>query len=371
MPTGEIFYEKASGYDSKEPDAQPLKQDAIMWIASCTKLLASICALQCVERGQITLDEPVSTYLPELKAPEIVRKDATAPNGFTLTPAKNAVTLRQLLTHTSGVPYEWGAPGLVEWRKVQPPVPDELKGKTSTTFGIPLLFEPGEGWTYGGGLDWAGELAGRLNKMDFGEYMEQHIFKPLGMDSSTFRLADRPDLKARLMRAGKRTPEGKLVPNEGLLFPEKVVDCSGGGGLYSCATDYIKVLADLVKDEPTILKRETVVTMLAAPQITNEKALSGLVMGRVIAAANAAPADAGLNYGLGGSVLTKDSEILPKGTLSWGGLPNLKWFLHPELQVAAFYATQVMPHGDQKNNWLSGEFFKEVIKMHAAQSKTA
>jgi len=180
-------------------------------------------------------------------------------------------------------------------------------------------------------------------------------------------LQDRPDLKARLMKAGRREPDGKLVPFEGMIFPEKAVDYSGGGGLWSCATDYIKVLADLVKDEPTLLKRDTVLNMLSKPQINNDKALGGLVLGRAVAAANAAPADAGMNYGLGGSVLTKDSDILPDGTLSWGGLPNLKWFLHPEKQVAAFYATQVMPFGDLKNNWLSGEYFKEVLKIHEAK----
>jgi CubicO group peptidase (beta-lactamase class C family) len=340
-----------------------------MWIASCTKLLSAVCALQCVERGQVTLDEPVSKYLPELKAPEIVRKDDSAPGGFTLTPAKNFITLRQLMTHTSGVPYEWGLPGLTEWRKAQPPVPEEKKGYISTIFSIPLLFEPGEGWTYGGGLDWAGELAARLNNTNLGDYMEEHIFKPLGMKDTTFMLDKRPDLKARLMHAGQRTPEGKLVPFKGMVYQEKVVDYSGGGGLWSCATDYIKVLADLIKDEPTLLKRETVVNLLSAPQIKNDQALRSLVLNRAVASANAAPADAGMNYGLGGSVLTKPSDILPEGTLSWGGLPNLKWFLHPQLQVAAFYATQIMPYGDLKSNWLSGEFFKEVIKMHEAAQK--
>jgi CubicO group peptidase (beta-lactamase class C family) len=338
-----------------------------MWIASCTKLLAAVCALQCVERGQFTLDEPVSTVLPELANPQIVRKDESAPDGYTLTPAKNPITLRLLLTHTSGVAYEWGDPGLAAWRAKQPPVPLEKRGYTTTTFGIPLLFEPGEGWVYGGGLDWAGELVGRLNGTNLGGYMEEHIFKPLGMKSTTFKLDQRPDLKERLMRAGKREADGKLTAFEGMVFPEKVVDYSGGGGLWSCATDYIKVLADLIKDEPTLLKRETVLNLLAKPQIENEKALAGLVVGRAIAAANASPAQAGMNYGLGGMVLTKDSETLPNGTLSWGGLPNLKWFLHPELGVAAIYATQVMPHGDIKQNWLSTEYFKEVLKLNAAK----
>jgi CubicO group peptidase (beta-lactamase class C family) len=197
--------------------------------------------------------------------------------------------------------------------------------------------------------------------------MEEHIFKPLGMNSTTFELDKRPDLKERLVRAGQRGKDGKLGPMEGMVFPEKVVDHSGGGGLWSCVPDYIKVLGDLIKDEPTLLKRDTVVNMLAKPQLTNSKALGALAMGRTITAANAAsPSEAAVNYGLGGMALLKSSEILPAGTLSWGGLPNLKWFIHPELGVAAMYATQVMPYGDAKNNWLSGEFFKEVIRMSKA-----
>jgi CubicO group peptidase (beta-lactamase class C family) len=346
-----------------EPDAEAITDGGIMWIASCTKLLASICALQCVERGQITLDEPVGKILPELAAPQIVKLDAEAEGGFTLTPAKNPVTLRILLTHTSGNSYEWGDPRLGAWRKAQPPVPKEKAGKTSTVYNTPLLFEPGEGWVYGGSLDWAGEIAARLNNTSLGDYMEEHIFKPLGMKDTTFHIDQRPDLLARIVKAGLRNKDGSLTPHKGPVFAQTVVDESGGGGLWSCASDYIKVLADLIKDEPTILKRETVTGMLAAPQLKPGPALQTLGYSRGATGANAAAADSGMNYGCGGMVLTKDSEILPKGTLSWGGLPNLKWFLHPDYQIAAFYATQVMPHGDIKNTGLSSEYFKEVIKM--------
>jgi CubicO group peptidase (beta-lactamase class C family) len=214
-----------------------------------------------------------------------------------------------------------------------------------------------------GGLDWAGILVARLNNTTLEGYFEEHIFGPLGIKDTVFHLDKRPDLKERLVGAGQRTPEGGLKPYPGLVFSEKVQDHSGGGGLWSCAPDYIKVLADLIKDEPTLLKRETVVEFLSKPQIEAESALGGLVAGRSATAANASPAAAGLNYGLGGMVLTKGSPFLPEGTLSWGGLPNLKWFIHPQLQIAALYFTQVMPAGDVKNTLLSGQFFKEVIRL--------
>jgi CubicO group peptidase (beta-lactamase class C family) len=361
---GDIFYETASGFQSKEPDAGPIRKDGIMWIASCTKLLASVCALQCVERGEITLDEDVARIVPELAHPKVVSLDAAEKDGFKLTPADKPITLRMLLTHSSGLPYEWGAPELIAWRKVQPPVPAERKGKTVETYGLPLMFQPGEGWVYGGGLDWAGEIVARLHGTTLGGYMQEHIFGPLGMDGTTFELDKRPDLKARVVRAGQRGKDGKLGAMAGDIFPGTVADHSGGGGLWSCVPDYIKVLGDLIKDEPTLLKRETVVDMLAKPQFGDGGALRMLAAGRAITAANAAPSESGVNYGLGGMALVKDSPQLPAGTLTWGGLPNLKWFIHPQLGVAAMYATQVMPFGDAKNTWLAGEFFKEVIKMH-------
>jgi len=361
---GEIFYDKAAGWDSRLPDANPLKKDAIMWIASCTKLLTSVSALRCVERGQITLDEPVGRILPELANPNVIHFDSSAPNGFTLTPATKPITLRMLLTHTSGCTYEFMMPQMALWRKLQPPIPAEKAGLLRVLYDMPLLFEPGEGWGYGVSTDWAGEIVGRLNNTNLGDYFEEHIFKPLGMKSTTFNLDQRPDLKERMMKAGKREKDGSLIPFEGLVYPETVRDYSGGGGLWSCATDYIKVLADLIKDEPTLLKKETVDGMLTKVQIENEKALSDLISGRGAVAANAAPTEAGMNYGLGGLVLTKDSDVLPEGTLSWGGLPCLKWFLNTKLGVAALYATQVMPHGDAKNNSLSSEYFKEVLRLH-------
>jgi len=339
-----------------------------MWIASCTKLLASICALQCVERGQITLDEDVSRILPEFSNPQIVSLDEGSKGGYKLTPAKNKVTLRHLLTHTSGNAYEWGDPRLAAWRADHPRGDGPETKLIRNVYNTPLLFEPGEGWVYGGSVDWAGEIAGRLNNTNLKDYMEEHIFQPLGIKDTTFDLSTRPDLKARLMWAEKRDVDGGLTTMDTMVFPEKADDYSGGGGLYSCGTDYIKVLADLLKDEPKILKRETVLNLLTQPQIEKDSALAGLVQNRGATSANAAPAAAGINYGLGGMVLTADSPLLPKGTLSWGGLPNLKWFLNVELGIAGYYGTQVMPHGDSKATWLSGEFFKEVMRLHSQES---
>jgi CubicO group peptidase (beta-lactamase class C family) len=369
---GEVFYLRAVGDAGVAPDARPITTDDSFWIASCTKLLASICALQQVEKGLVDLDEDISRILPELKDPQIITADTTHEDGYALTPAKNKITLRQLLTHTSGVGYGFMSPLLTSWRNKVGPSQEELSGLVAKTYDAPLLFEPGQGWAYGGGIDWAGIMVERLNNgQSLGSYMDEHIWTPFGMKHTTFHLDQHDEVRARLVPAALRDAEGKLIPNPGPTFTETVTEHSGGGGLWATVPDYVKVLADLISPEPKLLKIETINTILAAPQIPiDSPALLPLIGSRGGAlAANAAATEAPVNYGCGGLVLTKDSEILPKGTLSWGGLPNLKWFVNRENGIAAMYASQVFPPGDKKSVDLSNEFFKEVMRLNAERKK--
>lgn len=213
----------------------------------------------------------------------------------------------------------------------------------------------------------------RLNHgQTLGSYMNEHIFTPFGMKHTTFHLDQHDEVRTRRVPAALRNAEGKLVPNTAPAYPEIVTEHSGGGGLWGTVPDYVKVLADIISPEPKLLKIETINTLLAAPQIPQDSpALQSLVSSRGDGAltANAAATDATFNYGCGGMVLTKDSDVLPKGTLSWGGLPNLKWFLNREYGVAAIYASQVYPPSDKKSVELSNEFFKEVMRLNAERRK--
>ncbi|KAK3066060.1 hypothetical protein LTS18_002071, partial [Coniosporium uncinatum] len=191
------IYNKTFGYHSIAPDAPAIDPNGTLWIASCTKLLSSICALQCVERGLIKLDEPVQRVLPELASPQIASLDTSGEipgetGKVILTPAKKPITLRHLITHTSGIAYEWMNETLKAWREDwKRNGGDEagLRKSTAKLYSIPLIHEPGEGWAYGGGLDWAGVLVSRLsNDVTLEQYMQEHIFKPLGMESTTFHI---------------------------------------------------------------------------------------------------------------------------------------------------------------------------------------
>jgi CubicO group peptidase (beta-lactamase class C family) len=322
-----------------------------------------------VEQGKVDLDEDIARIIPEMKDFQILVEDKNETIGYTLKPRKNTITLRQLLSHTSGVGYEFMSPLIQAWRAQNGPSYEQLAGKVLEPYSTPLLFEPGEGWIYGAGIDFAGIMVERLNNgQRLGDYMEEHIFKPLGLKSTTFAIDQRPDIKARVMPCSRREADGTFVHSESNGWPEKMLEDCGGGGLWSSATDYIKVLADLIAPQPTLLKVDTINNSLAAPQMgpahAGRKDLAG-ARGGAVAANAAAVSDAPpLNYGCGGMVITGDTDILPAGSLSWGGLPNLKWFINRELGVGAIYATQILPHGDAKSIELSNEFFREVLRLH-------
>ena len=222
---------------------------------------------------------------------------------------------------------------------------------------------------YGTGIDWAGVMVERLNPgYSLGSYMDEKMFKPFGMNSTTFHIDQREDIMSRLVPTAMRESDGTLSEKKDPVFRFATKEESGGGGLWSSVPDFMKILADLISPQPTLLKPTTVETFLAAPQIPREsKALKPLIASRGGAvSANAAAMDDAppMNYGCGGMVTTRDSEVLPAGTLTWGGLPNLKWFLNREHGIAAMYATQIMPAGDAKSNELSSAFFKEVFRLH-------
>lgn len=151
------------------PNAEPISPDATFWMASCTKLLGTIAALQCVERGQISLDEPVRTILPELKEPERFLSPAGNGDGaspdLTTVKTSNEITLRQLLCHTSGISYDIFTPILMAWRASRKEGPQSLGGSVADAHSCPLVFEPGEGWAYSGGIDVSHQ------KLPFHEYL--------------------------------------------------------------------------------------------------------------------------------------------------------------------------------------------------------
>jgi CubicO group peptidase (beta-lactamase class C family) len=340
--------------------------DAVFWIASCTKLITSIAALQQVEQGKVSLDEDITRLVPEIGTLPIMVEDDSSSKGYMLKGRKNTITLRQLLSHSSGMGYQFMNSLITKWQEMEGPSRDAMARSMLLRYSNPLLFEPGTSWMYGAGVDWAGIVVERLSGLSLGDYFERHIFDPLGIVSTTFHIDRNPKLLMRLMPASRRGDDGRLSSSETNGYPLEMNEHSGGGGLWSSVSDFVKVLADLIAPSPKLLKVETIDGVLAAPQL-GDSAVKSLMEMRGGAVASNAAAVGGvppISYGCGGMICVGDTDILPKGSLTWGGMPNLKWFLHRGLGVAAMYSTQVLPQGDAKNIELSSQFFKEVLRIH-------
>ncbi|KAL5331431.1 hypothetical protein ACEPPN_000961 [Leptodophora sp. 'Broadleaf-Isolate-01'] len=361
---GDKFYSKASGYDSVAADASEIKQDGVFWIASCTKLIGTIAALQCVERGQVSLDEPVERILPELAKLNIIKPSevATAPASqkFILEPSTKKITLRQLLSHTSGLSLDVNYSLIQSWRSSRQENVLALSGKLMDAYLVPLLFEPGDGWAYSGGIDLACEAVARLNKVPLEEYLQEHVFGPLGMSSTTFRLERHPELANRRVKTTKRTEAG-ILEEATCLWPEHAPEDCAGAGLYSTSDDYAKVLSELIRDKPTVLKPETI-SLMFAPQLERGSQAMRDLHNYPMAHAITGTKDANnaINFGLGGLYIEEDVGNHKKDSLIWGGLPNLFWFANRARGTGAFYASQVLPPGDPKSIQLSQEFIKYI-----------
>ncbi|KAF2101039.1 beta-lactamase/transpeptidase-like protein [Rhizodiscina lignyota] len=358
--SGKQIYSECIGHQNLKDDAPDITPDNVFSIASCTKLITSICALQCIERGLTTLDEPVSKYLPELDQLDIIGGTASA---LTFSKPSKKVTLRQLLTHSSGLGYDALHPLIIAWRESRGEKINELLNKLPIPEGAnnPLVYEPGQGWEYGVSLDWAGLLIARLNKTTLEEYMKENIFKPLGMTSTSFYLESNPDMKKRWVSVCNRTPDGRLAELPGTIYPTPPVVEFGGHGLYSTPADFIKVLADIISDSPKLLKLETIENLMYKPQFPgNSASLKGLEDGRAIVSGMTAKLSASaINHGLGGLLCMNDDNM--KNTLTWGGLANWVWFTNRERGFAALYSSHMLPPAEPDSSKLEGAFIDEMF----------
>ncbi|KAH7122517.1 beta-lactamase/transpeptidase-like protein [Dendryphion nanum] len=369
---GSFTYSKSFGTDAAQ---NPLTNDSIMWIASCTKLLTAVSALQLVERGLISLDDPVYSHIPELKDFKIITgfDDQGAP---ITVPHKNPITLRNLLSHSSGIAYDAMYPLLGAWLKSQGKE-SSMAGRLLERFDVPLIFEPGTSWMYGPSIDFAGLLIERITKQTLEEYFAKNIWEPLGIKDMTFFLAKRPDLKERLSKMSKRSESGKVTTWDEPYHVGtgvEVEDCLGGQGLFAAPKEYIKVLhAVLTSDEDgKLLKKETVHQLFSGQLSEGGKSLMGMVLQDELArnAMGGIPTHIEKDYALGGLVVGRDlPDGRKEGTLIWGGLPNLMWFCDRKTGLTGLFATQLLPTGDAKAAVLNRKFEAGIIELYKNNGK--
>jgi CubicO group peptidase (beta-lactamase class C family) len=191
---GKVAYHKAFGYSDVEKKTV-LKKDDIFRIASQSKAITSLAVMMLWEEGKFLLDEPVSKYIPEFKSPKVLKTFNAADSTYTTEPAKSEITIRQLLTHSSGIDY--AAIGSAEFKSIyaKAKIPsgigndkDLLADKIKALGQLPLKHNPGERWTYGLNHDVLGYLVEVLSKMSFDQFLRSRIFDPLGMKDTYFYL---------------------------------------------------------------------------------------------------------------------------------------------------------------------------------------
>jgi CubicO group peptidase (beta-lactamase class C family) len=311
--------------------------DTLFWIASCTKAITSVAALQLVERGLLDLDEPVGGRLPILAAPRVLIgfDEAGAPK---TRPATTPITLRHLLTHTSGLAYDFDCEDLGRYLSA---TGEALMGASDPD--IPLMFEPGQGWLYGVGIDWTGRLVEAASGQSLDTYMAEHIFSPLGMSDTTF-FPDHGQI-ARKASIHQKLEDGTFVAIP-FAMPTARHFMMGGGGLYSTTDDYLTFLATILAGGAPLLKAETFALMM---QNQVGEFDSGALKSNQPMLSNDFEPLAGLTrrHGLAGLI---NLDPVPggraPGSLAWAGLANCYYWADPAEGVAGVLFSQVFPFGD-------------------------
>jgi CubicO group peptidase (beta-lactamase class C family) len=236
-----------------EPDTQPLDPECTFELASAGKFVTHISVLQCVERGLISLDEPVYRHLPELEEFGIIspNTDADATEPFTLRPRTRDITVRHLLLHASGIGHD-GLDIIQQWRKAIGGVQEQhpLVHRPS----MPLSFEPGNGWLYGSNIYASQLLLERLSGMKTEAYTQENIFRPLNMTSTTYLPGLRSDVCERALKKVERRKDGKVYIIDEPMY-----------GLSTSASDFRTLAADLMSPSSKILTKESL-DLLFQPQ---------------------------------------------------------------------------------------------------------
>ncbi len=347
---GVIIYHKAFGLANNE-SKRKLKRDDIFRIASQTKAITSTAVMMLWEEGKFQLDDPISKFIPEFATAHVL--DSVFANGtYSTTPAKKQITIRHLLSHTSGIGYgvidgdarfqkiykDAGVTDLFTTEKIT--IAESVKKLAK----LPLHHNPGEKFTYSESIDVLGYLIEVVSGMPLDKFFRTRILNPLGMDDTWFYL---PESKHQRLVSVQKFENGKWIkypvtfydPDYPLKGAKQFF--SGGAGLTSTAKDYATFLQMFLNkgeiNGVRILSRSTVDFMLAN-QIGNHWG-----------------EDAGAYFGLAFGVIDEKGEAMggrsSKGTFEWGGYFNTKYFVDPKENIVAILLKQTQQTNSDNTEW--------------------
>ena len=352
-----LLYEGAFGKRTAGGDAA-MSLDTVFFLASMTKAVTCVAAMQQVERGNIDLDEPIGRIVPELADPHVL--DGLDTSGAPiLRPARRPITLRLLLSHTSGFAYDtWN--GEIRRYMQSNGIPSAGTGRRAGLM-VPLATDPGTRWEYSIGIDWAGQAVERTSGLDLEAYFRVNICEPLGMSDSGFLL--RLDQRARKAGVHQRTGDTSfdVLDHETNQQPEFF---PGGGGLYSVGRDYLAFLQMLLHDGrfngAQILKPESVTEL-------NRNQIGDLPVTMMKSYDPRRSNDADLfpdmlkKWSLGYLITTEPTPTgRAAGSLAWGGIANTYYWLDPATRVTGLILTQIFPFADPIVLDLFGQFERAI-----------
>jgi methyl acetate hydrolase len=344
---------------------RPMTADALFRIASMTKAVTSVAAMQLYEQGRFTLDDPADRYLPELANLMVFESFDPANGAYKVRPAAKKVTIRHLFTHISGLGYGFTSPTLRDFKP--------REGETYPAG--PLLFEPGTQWIYGTSVDWLGRLVEKLSGKNLEEYFRERVFTPLKMADTFYNV---PETKQARLVTVHRRPDGRadapLVeqPNQP---PRQATSFNGGGGLSSTANDYMRfermILNGGSLDGARILSSDSV-ALMGKNQIGDVG----------VAAQKTAQPDLSMDFtfiddgkdkwGLG---FLRTTRPVPgkrsAGSLSWGGVYNSYFWIDPARGVAGVILMQFLPFADTKALTIYDTFERGVYQLADASLKSS
>lgn len=343
----EVLAAAAAGQRSAD-GAAPMTLDTVCRIFSMTKPITCTAAMQLVERGDLHLDMPAASVLPNLA-------DAGVLEGFdadgepVVRPAKRDITLRHLMTHTAGFGYAFWSESLLRYQ--QATGTDSMpSGDLAANAAVPALFDPGERWLYGINIDFVGRMVEEVASQRLDHYIEEHITGPLGMDSTAFAVSD--EMQSRQAALHSRGPDGSLaVIDFGPARPPEYL--SGGGGLSGTVTDYSRFLQMILgrgsRDGVRVLRPDTVEVMT-----TNQ--IGDL---RVVELRTAMPDQTNDAEFFRGTDKTWSLAFQvneaplrtgrPAGGLMWAGFANSYFWIDMENQIAGAYISQHLPFADPRS----------------------
>ena len=319
--------------------------DTVFWLASMTKPIVGAAAMQLVEQGKLTLDEPAAKFLPELADVKLLTGWDSSGQPLLQAP-KAQITLRQLLTHTAGFTSDIWNMDSARYLKTMN-LPRAGSGK-KIALSVPLTFEPGTRWEYGINIDWVGQVIAAVSGMRLGEYIQKNITEPLGMTSTGFRIS--PSMRTRLATVHQRDTVTGMLSTTPFEVPQDTEFDPGGGGLYSTAGDYLRFTRMILNqgrgNGHQLLKPETVALM-------SKNAMGPLRVSLLRTQNPAASLDAeffpGIEKSWGLTFMINEQQAptgRSTGSLAWAGLPNAFFWIDPKKDLAGVILMQLLPFVD-------------------------